>query len=335
MAHDIISVIIPIYNVQQYLDRCVKSVADQTYSHLEIILVDDGSPDDCGRMCDDWARRDGRIKVIHKENGGLSDARNAGIDAAKGDYIMFVDSDDYIAPDMVQRLYDALTGASADMSLCNLLYVDENGNPLPERNANSPIRDEVISGDEALQKLSLPQNHYYVVAWNKLYRRLLFRGIRFPKGKIHEDEFTAHHLLGQCTRIACVAEPCYFYVQRSGSIMQGQFKSGKSLLHKAEAFLDRALYLDARGMRSPAGKAYISAVTLLANYDKDQRTPALMEEAEALRASLKKQRRMCRVCSAKEKMKIGLFFLSPTLYRCLMRFIHRIWRTPTKTERDQ
>lgn len=335
MARDIISIIIPVYNVQQYLDRCVKSVAEQSYPHLEIILVDDGSPDDCGRMCDEWARRDGRIRVIHKENGGLSDARNAGIDAAKGAYLMFIDSDDYISPDMVQRLYDALTDANADMSLCNLLYVDENGNPLPERNANSPIRDEVISGDEALQRLSLPKNHYYVMACGKLIKHTLFRDIRFPKGKIHEDAFATHHLLGGCKRIACVAEPCYFYVQRPGSIMQSQFRNGKSLLHWAEALFDRALYLDARGMQSLAGEAYISAVTLLVNYDKDQRTPALKEEAEALRASLKDQRRLCRVCSAKKRLKSGLFFLSPALYRCLARFIRRIRHTPTKTERDQ
>ena len=119
--NELISIIIPIYKVEEYLDECISSVINQTYTKLEIILVDDGSPDSCPKMCDDWAKKDSRIRVIHKTNGGLSDARNAGIEVATGEYIAFVDSDDYIKPDMIAKLYAALCKEEADISACGIL----------------------------------------------------------------------------------------------------------------------------------------------------------------------------------------------------------------------
>ncbi len=144
MVPDLISVIIPIYKCEAYLDRCVRSVALQTYRNLEILLVDDGSLDRCRAICDEWAERDARIRVIHKENGGLSDARNASLEASSGTYIAFVDGDDSISPDMLQRLYDTLRKERADMSLCSFRYVGEDGSVLTQRKYESSIRDEVL-----------------------------------------------------------------------------------------------------------------------------------------------------------------------------------------------
>ena len=123
----LISVIVPVYQVEQYLDRCVSSILEQTYDHLEVILIDDGSPDSCPRLCDEWAEKDPRVRVIHQENGGVSSARNAGLDAATGDYIAFVDSDDAIRPNYFETLYALLTEHQAELSICKMLVVDEEG----------------------------------------------------------------------------------------------------------------------------------------------------------------------------------------------------------------
>ena len=127
MKDELITVIVPVYKVEKYLDRCVQSIVDQTYTNLEIILVDDGSPDNCPKMCDEWAKKDKRIKVIHKQNGGLSDARNAGLEKAKGKYVGFVDSDDYISPIMYEKLYKCIIDNQADMAMCGFSTVDEKG----------------------------------------------------------------------------------------------------------------------------------------------------------------------------------------------------------------
>lgn len=217
---DLISVIVPVYKVERYLCRCVDSIIAQTYTNLQIILVDDGSPDGSGAICDDYAAKDSRITVIHKKNGGLSDARNEGLVAACGSYIGFVDSDDYIAVDMYEKLYKAIVACNADMSVCNFRYVDENGNNIEERNIALPVKDEVIDGITALTRTLDDKGWYYVTAWNRLYSRKLLQSIYFPDGKLHEDEFIVHRIYSKADKVACVADACYMYVQRGGSIMQ-------------------------------------------------------------------------------------------------------------------
>ena len=212
---DLISVIVPIYKVEPYLDHCIRSIVEQTYKSLEIILVDDGSPDNCGAICDAWAKKDGRIKVIHKENGGLSDARNAGLAIATGEYICFIDSDDYIAPAFVAELYKAILETGADIAECATAYVDEAGNTLRQRNvAPLPQMDKI----EALRRLVLEDGIYQTV-WNKLYRRTVADGILFEKGKHHEDDFWTYQVFDRGDKLATVAQPMYYYLQRSGSII--------------------------------------------------------------------------------------------------------------------
>lgn len=210
---DRISVIVPIYKVEPYLDRCVRSIVAQTYDNLEIILVDDGSPDNCPTMCDAWAAKDSRIKVIHKENGGLSDARNAGLSVATGALVSFIDSDDYIAPEFVTELYDAIAQTGADVAECATAYVDEDGNILRLRNAAPVAQMDKL---EALRRLVLEDGIYQTV-WNKLYRREIC--IPFETGKLNEDEFFTWKVFEKIEKLAVVEAPLYNYLQRGGSII--------------------------------------------------------------------------------------------------------------------
>lgn len=215
----LISVIVPVYKVENYLNRCVESIIAQSYTAIEIILVDDGSPDCCGQMCDLWVTKDSRIKVIHKANGGLSDARNAGIRAATGEYIIFVDSDDYIVPEMIARLYQAAVQVKAPMAICDVCCIDDAGVPTGE-SEDSPLRDEILTAEQILPRFYQEKGLFYIVAWNKLYHRSLLDDETFPVGKWHEDEFVAAQLIWRAGRVACIEYPGYCYVtQREGSIM--------------------------------------------------------------------------------------------------------------------
>lgn len=213
-----ISVIVPVYKVEPYLQKCIDSILAQTFRDIEVILVDDGSPDNCPAICDAAAEKDERVRVIHQKNGGLSAARNAGLDIARGEWIGFVDSDDYIAPEMYQTLYNTAIKNDAQLALCSYAYVDIQGGVLCDR--RSPIqKEEILDRMQAVDRLGGDRGWYYVTAWNRLYRRELFENIRFPNGKCHEDEYTAHHIFWACERIAVVPEQLYFYVQRNDGIM--------------------------------------------------------------------------------------------------------------------
>ena len=218
--YPLVSIIVPIYKVEQYLDRCVSSIVHQSYSNLEILLVDDGSPDKCPAMCDRWKMEDRRIRVIHKANGGLSDARNAGIEAARGEWILFVDSDDYILPQMVERLVVAAHRDQSDISVCSFFY-DYGDHKRAIHTVLKPAH-YVLDRLEAIQIYFKPRALELTVAWNKLYRRNLFftsQRIRFPVGCLHEDEYTSYKLLYEADHISWINDELYGYMQRKGSIM--------------------------------------------------------------------------------------------------------------------
>ena len=238
-----ITVIIPVYKVEPYLDKCVQSVLGQTYENLEIILVDDGSPDGCPAMCEAYARADGRVRVVHKENGGLSSARNAGIDIAAGEYIGFVDADDHIQPDMYEKLLAALKETGADMSMCDVVYADTEDHLLQEI---PPIPRETLTARQAYERAELaPDSWRYVVAWNKLYRRELFDRVRYEEGRLHEDEFMVTALFRLCERIAVTPDTFYWDVRRAESIMTSPVTVRK--LDAADAFVQRYDYYKAQG----------------------------------------------------------------------------------------
>ena len=214
--NELITVVVPIYKVEKYLRRCVDSILLQTYKNLEIILVDDGSPDSCPVICDEYADMDKRVSVIHKSNGGLSDARNAGIELAHGKYIAFVDSDDYIDERMYEILYKNLTDNNADISVCEFIKTYD----------EAKIDDSIIKESvEVFNKLQVMDNLYddlylqTVVAWNKLYKKDIFKSIRYPFGKINEDEYVIHQILNSANNVVYTNLPLYYYVQRTDSIM--------------------------------------------------------------------------------------------------------------------
>lgn len=218
-----ISVIIPVYNVKGYINKCLQSIVSQSYENLEIILIDDGSTDGSGEICDEWRIKDERIKVIHKNNGGLSDARNAGIDIANGEFIAFIDSDDYILPDYFSYLFDLATQNNADLSVCQLITVDEEDNYI---GIGGKSVDTVIEGEVECMKAFLKDPAIDTTAWRKLYRKELFdSGIRYPVGKYHEDVFTTYKIIALCKRIVIGSKPLYAYRQRAGSIQNSTFSS--------------------------------------------------------------------------------------------------------------
>ena len=213
----LISVIIPVYNVEKYLDRCVESVVNQTYKNLEIFLVDDGSPDNCPQMCDDWTKKDARIKVIHKENGGLSSARNVALEILSGDYLTFIDSDDYVRQDMLEIMLDRIFKDNSDMAICN--YERFSDNPDDEQWDNThPLKNEVISREEAHKRICFGEYWHYVLACCKLYKSELFEGFEFPEGRLHEDMFTSHLIIDKCNSVSCVEDALYYYYQNDESI---------------------------------------------------------------------------------------------------------------------
>lgn len=234
---ELISIIVPVYNVEKYLEKCVMSILNQTYRDIEIILVDDGSTDQCSSICDNLKQKHSNIRVIHKKNGGLSSARNVGLEVASGKFIGFVDSDDYIAPSMFEKLYQALIANSADLAICGVNMVDEEGKSL-----NTPdVEDSVFSNDYLYRKALDNHGWMYVTAWNRLYRRELFDKLRFREGKNNEDIFLAPYLYAKCNRIVSIKDHLYNYLQRKGSIMHGKYVA-KSL-NQVEAYYDNFCYL--------------------------------------------------------------------------------------------
>jgi glycosyltransferase involved in cell wall biosynthesis len=238
MNAPLISVIVPIYNVERYLRKCVDSILHQTYSNLEILLVDDGSPDGCPAICDEYAAQDSRIKVIHKKNGGLSDARNAALDVMQGEYVTFVDSDDYIANDYVETLYHLLHENSADISCIQFTKVHEGDIP---SNISSNDVFEVLTPYEALRKL-LYFDGLETCAHGKLYKASLFDDIRYPDGKLFEDLGTTYKLFLKSSMIVNSNAKKYYYLQRKNSIETSSFSPKKmDLLEMCDKLRDDVL----------------------------------------------------------------------------------------------
>lgn len=215
----LVSVIIPVYKVEQYLKKCIDSIINQTYKNLEIILVDDGSPDDCPAICDEYAKNDSRIKVIHKKNGGLSDARNAGMAIAKGDYISFIDSDDWIDLSMFEIMVSRLIKDHSDVVSCGVKWVEEDGTLIREVSNN---KYELLSNYQAVSEIIIDGKLKQHV-WNKIYRADLVRNIHFEKGKYHEDVYWSYQIFGLANKISIVSESYYYYVQRPNSIMGEEY----------------------------------------------------------------------------------------------------------------
>lgn len=237
---DLISVIVPVYNVEKYIEHTINSILSQTYTNIELILINDGSTDASYDICFRYSKKDERVRLINKKNGGLSEARNWGIKEARGEYIVFIDGDDSVHCQMIQRLYDILTIYDADVSICSFLKVNED--TLEKYDVTvSYSKPVVLNRTEALGKLFAKDAYlHYTLAWNKMYKRVLFEDISYPIGKIHEDEFIAYKILGKTKRVVFIDEPLYYYMQRPDSIMKEPFSEKR--FHKVEAYRERINY---------------------------------------------------------------------------------------------
>lgn len=220
-----ISVIIPVYKVEKYLRKCVDSVISQTHYDLEIILIDDGSPDRCPEICDYYATLDPRVKVIHKSNGGLSDARNAGLEVATGEWLSFIDSDDWIEPEMYEKLLDNAEQYDAQVSVGGVVSEHETLEGINRIISNELLTTSITTASRIEAIKSFLCNSWS--AWDKIYRREVFDGIRYPVGEINEDEAIALRLLNNCDRVVYSNEPFYHYISRPESITTSSFSLKK------------------------------------------------------------------------------------------------------------
>jgi len=219
MPNPLVSIIVPIYKVEPYLRRCLDSIVNQTYTNLEIILVDDGSPDGCPQICDEYAAKDKRIIVIHKENGGLSDARNAGLDICKGEYISFVDSDDWISEKYTESLLDIARKERADIIVGKFKKIFDEKMYIERDPTNCRYSIEVLNNRQSVEKLFGNDSIYFGIACGKLYSRTLLKNIRFPTGFLHEDDYILYKILYSSKKTIFIDFPLYFYFQRKNSIM--------------------------------------------------------------------------------------------------------------------
>lgn len=308
MNNPLISVIVPIYNVEEYLPRCIDSIINQEYKNLEIILVDDGSPDNSPKICDEYAKKDNRIQVIHKKNGGLSDARNTGLRAAIGEYVAFIDSDDWIETDFISTLYRGIKNG-ADIAECATRLFDYNDQTLKVRGS----KEGKISRNDALIKLILEQGVYQTVC-DKLYKTYLIRDIPFVVGKYHEDDFWTWQVFMKIDKLYLCEKPLYNYLQRDNGITGSKFSLKR--LDGVQARYERMIGL--KGVSVIEDLAVISFVnTLIYNMqcsvkylDKNDREIALkriMDYKSKVHLNLKQ----CKGITKKEKMWIRLFMLMP------------------------
>ena len=242
--NDKISIIVPIYNVEKYLKYCLESILIQSYKNLEIILVNDGSTDNCGKICDEYQLKDSRIKVIHKTNAGLADARNTGLKIATGNYISFLDSDDYIYPTFYEELYKLLQKNDADIAECDFMRINvENIDKCKEiidiENEKNTIFEVSTTNIESLKLLYGPRLKPYlkkVVVWNKLYKKSILDNIEFPVGKLHEDEYTTFKILYKAKKVVSTNRILHGYMQTTNSIMRQEIKQ-KRIEHNLDAYI--------------------------------------------------------------------------------------------------
>ncbi len=315
--HELISIIVPVYKCEKYIRKCIDSIVNQTYKNLEIILVDDGSPDNCGRICDEYSKIDKRIRVIHKKNGGISDARNAGLNAARGKYISFSDCDDYLHPRMLEVLWQLITTHDADISICDYLkiYSNESIEVVEQEKAI-----KVYSNIEALHilftELPLHEDLAWNVPWNKLYLSKIFNGVRFPKGRVYEDVATIYKLIHKSRRIVKANEPLYYYLQRDDSITKSQQHRIFSL-DILDAFAESAEYFLQHGLIDLYEiAAYEYMKTIIRVYrqlkDSDNNKAALKSLKKIYNTELRRLKYFKKLPFHK-KMELYIFYMHPYL----------------------
>lgn len=317
-----LSIIVPIYNVEKYLSRCIESILNQTFKDFELILVNDGSTDNCKEICEKYKRMDSRIIVANKKNGGLSSARNLGIDISKGDYIGFVDSDDFIDVHMYEILLNTINAYDSDIVICDYYKVNEYDIKKYEKmkSNNKDIKVENINNIDVIERI-ITRDIKIVVAWNKIYKRSLFDNLRYKEGVICEDEFLAHRIFYKCNKVSIINQKLYYYIQRKGSIINSPFSSKD--FDKIYAIKDRVDFLNEKKITNLIDKAEKSFMDYFVwNYFTGYQR---LENIEYELKRLKKEFNSVfyrildnKFISLNEKITLFILYLSPYLYNKLV-----------------
>lgn len=318
-VNPIISIIVPVYNVEEYLEECITSILHQEFSEFELILVDDGSTDRSGSLCNEYAKKDERIAVIHQKNAGLSEARNTGIQAAKGSFISFLDSDDFIHPAMYQLLYQNVEESDSDISVCDFQYIYSHKQAIAESVKNEY---KVISNLEAVESIVRDGDRKMITAWCKLYRKNLFEDLTFPKGRYHEDEYITYRLFYQANTVAVSEAKLYYYRQRNNSITGSCYSLKR--LDKLEALKDCiGFFMEKEEKELEIAARYRYLCNLQIAY---YRVSTDMKQEKQLLKDLKDEhkKQYKEIMSFKnkkgrkiDKLTIGIFHLAPFLYNRL------------------
>lgn len=321
--HPLISVIVPIYKVEKYLSKCIESIIAQEYSNIEIILVDDGSPDNCGKICDDYAIKDNRVKVIHKENGGLSSARNAGIDIAQGEYIGFVDSDDTIEPYMYEKLYNAIYHDKTKLAVCAVNYIYENGEILRKKSVG---KDMTFDFYHAMIEMN-SHRIFDMGAWSKLYHRDLFKDLRFPIGKLSEDYYIMFRIFDRAQTISYVDTACYNYLQRENSITRS-VKINHDHEYAAKEQMD---YLDKKHpeLKTVGNVAYASSALTVYDFYLKNNVLCSEEKINHFKHVINENMEYIKgatYLSVSKRIQFKLFCLNPVLYNVVFKMYRQIKR---------
>lgn len=307
-----ISVIVPVYQVEKYIRQCIDSILAQTFTDFELILVDDGSKDNSGKICDEYAAKDKRVKVIHKENGGAADARNSGMDKASGNYFTFIDSDDYIVPTMLECLYKTILEKKADIVACNYRYVFQND---CEKDYSTENKTEILSGKEIFYYRKNERNYgFWTVVCNKLYNSKTFKSVRFPCGKYYEDEFWANYIYQMDISVVTISDCLYLYRQHENSTMR--LKNIHRSLDLIDAFAERInIYLKDEEYSAQAYKVLIysleylneSKILIKSNRDKELYIEA-KKKIQSIIDTLKKKK-----LSNIQKISLAVIKINPCL----------------------
>ena len=319
MDRPLISVIIPVYKVEKYFERCVRSVQAQLYKNLEIILVNDGSPDNCGAMCDHFACTDSRIHVIHKKNGGLSSARNAGLDIIRGEYVAFVDSDDWIEPEMIGYLYSRMLTEAAQISCCGIALCTDDG---ILSYLNSDLTDEeTLNTKDALKELTYNKRITNSVN-DKLYHRSVFESLRFREGILYEDAQIQPFCIDQVTKVTYCAKPLYNYYQAGTSILRSNFTLRRlDMIRWSEERI--ALY---REKYPDLVDFALAAHTVLCTHlvYRGRHCVEFRNKADELCSSLRKilNKRIFSLLGKRDKIRCGLLYLSRPLFYIVLNIFY-------------